>query len=288
MSAPVVTAPGVYDLKSADYHADPVPFEMGGSLSSSGARKLLPPHCPAVFHWEREHRPTPTRAFDYGHAAHQLVLGVGPELVPIDADSWRTKDAREQRDEAHAAGKVPILVDEYKSVTAMAEAIRKHPIASALLRPGSGNAERALFWQDAESSVWRRAMLDWLPNSTDARMVIPDYKTARSASPAQFQKSLVDFGYHQQAPWYIDAVQALGLAAEAAFVFIVQEKTPPYLVSVIEPDAQAIEIGRALNRRAIEIYAECTRTGDWPGYANDVELVGVPGWYAYRYEEGVL
>lgn len=38
-----ITEPGVYDLPAEVYHADPVE---GGSLSSTGARKLLPPSCP--------------------------------------------------------------------------------------------------------------------------------------------------------------------------------------------------------------------------------------------------
>ena len=38
------------------------------------------------------------------------VLGDGVDTVEIDADSYRTKAAREQRDAAHAAGKIPVLV----------------------------------------------------------------------------------------------------------------------------------------------------------------------------------
>ena len=37
---------GVYDLPAAAYHRDPVE---GGSLSASGAKKLMPPSCPALF-----------------------------------------------------------------------------------------------------------------------------------------------------------------------------------------------------------------------------------------------
>jgi hypothetical protein len=50
----LITEPGVYDIAEDHYHADPVP---GGSLSNSGAKKLLPPSCPAKFAYEREHPP---------------------------------------------------------------------------------------------------------------------------------------------------------------------------------------------------------------------------------------
>ncbi|MGW9447058.1 hypothetical protein, partial [Bacillus mobilis] len=49
-----ITRPGVYDgIPEAVYHRDPVP---GGSLSSSGARKLLAPSCPALFKYDQEHK----------------------------------------------------------------------------------------------------------------------------------------------------------------------------------------------------------------------------------------
>src|SRR4051794_32399270 len=80
--------PGVYDdMPVAAYHADPVP---GGSLSCSGAKKLLPPSCPALYAWERDNPPAPTTTFELGHAAHQRVLGVGPEIVVVDAETWNT------------------------------------------------------------------------------------------------------------------------------------------------------------------------------------------------------
>ena len=74
----MIVDPGVYTLPADEYHADPV---KGGSLSSSGARKIL--ECPARFRWERDHPPVPTDAFNFGHAAHKLVLGAGPDVEVV-------------------------------------------------------------------------------------------------------------------------------------------------------------------------------------------------------------
>lgn len=278
-----VTKPGVYlDMPVEVYHADPVP---GRSLSSSGARKLLPPSCPALFAYERDHPPAPSETFDIGHAAHQLALGVGPEIVVIDADDWRTAAAKEARDAAHAEGKVPVKRDTYAELVAMRDALHAHPIASALLGDG-GQAEVSLFWTDEHADIWRRCRLDWKPAPRTGRAIGVDYKTARNADPEKFARAAVDYGYHCQAAWYLDGMAALGLAdKDAAFVFICQEKTPPYLVSVVQLDIAAIKIGRSLNRRAINVYAECERTGIWPGYADDVALVSLPFWYEREYGE---
>lgn len=282
MTAATVTvdAPGVYDaMPNAVYQADPVP---GGSLSHSGARKLLPPGCPALYrHWAAGGDPR-THEFDVGHAAHRLVLGAGSNISVVDADDWRTKAAREQRDEAHAGGLTPILRADYDNVHAMAEALRAHPIASALFR--SGRPEQSLFWVDDETGVWRRARLDWLPNPGAGRLIVPDYKTTISAEPSHLSRALYNYGYYQQAAWYLDAVTALGLGADPAFVFVFQEKTPPYLVTVCEPDASALMWGRARNLKALDVYRLCKATGHWPGYTDDVISIGLPRWAEYQEE----
>lgn len=286
-AARVVTQPGVYDLTEQEYHRDPVP---GGSLSSTGARKLLPPSCPAKFRYEADHPSPPTRVLDLGTAAHCTVLGIGAPIVEIDAENYRTKAAQEARDAAHATGAVPLLPDEYQTVQDMAAALRQHPIAGALLDPErGGSAERSLFWVDSPTGVWRRARLDWMPDLAGGRRpLIGDYKTARHVAPEALRKAIHDHGYHQQGAWYLDAGAELGLWDDTAvFLLIFQEKEPPYLVTVVEPDPVALRIGRALNRQAIDLYRECSESGHWPGYADDVIRLGLPPWAEARYLEGI-
>lgn len=271
----VIDQPGVYDLAEDVYHSDPVP---GGSLSASGARRILPPSCPAIFRYEQLNGRPNKKAFDLGHAAHAEVLGIGAPLTVIDAADWKTKAAQAARQAAYEAGHVPILTSEHEQVLGMGEALREHPIASALLDPDRGKPEQSLFWLDPTYNVWRRARLDWLPDPTDGRMIIPDYKSTISAEPGSFAKSVWNYGYYMQAPWYMDLAIALGLAERAAFVFIAQEKTPPYLVSVYELDATALDLGRRRNQQALELYAECSAADTWPSYTSDVEMLSLPGW----------
>jgi len=282
----VITEPGVYSIPAAAYHADPVP---GGSLSRSGAQRLLPPSCPALFRYEQLHGRKPRRVFEIGHAAHALVLGTGPELVMVDAENWRTKAAQQEAAEARERGAAPLLPDEYAEIHAMAAALREHPIASALFDPDHGQPEQTLAWRDEPSGVWRRAMLDWLPDAGGGRLIVPDYKTTTCADPAELSKTAHKYGYHQQHAWYVDGAQALDLGdQDAAFVFVFQEKTAPYLVTVIELDGLALRIGRDLNRRAIDLYAQCSESGVWPGYSDEVESVPLPVWVERAYERGEL
>lgn len=290
--APPFTA-GVYNgMAELVYHGDPVP---GGSLSSSGARRLLPPSCPARFRWEADNPPPPKDTFELGSAAHKLVLGAGAEIVEIKASNWRTDAAKNERDAARAEGFLPLLTAEYEVVKAMAAALRKHPVASALFNPEKGKPEQSLFWEDRQAGIWRRARLDWLPDaSARERLIVGDYKSCVSASPEAIAKTTANYGYHQQDAWYCDAVRALGLSPDPAFLFVFQEKEPPYLITIAELDPDGVRLGRELNRLAIEVYRDCMQTGTWPGYEAEairagrwtgIEHISLPPWAFRKLEE---
>lgn len=285
-SAYLVDGPGVYpEIPDDVYHADAACEEI--TLSASGAKKLLPPSCPAMFKWELDNPPAPKRQFDFGHAAHKLVLGVGLDVVVIDAENYRTKAAQKAQKEAHAQGKAPLLRAEWETVQAMAAALREHPVASAVLRPDAGAPEVSLYWRDTVTSVLRRARLDWLPHEPTAldRLIVTDYKTAADADPRGFASAAARYRYHLSAATYIEAVRALELAEDLAFLFIVQSKEPPHLVSVVELDHEALQIGRALNRRAVDTFAACMTTDTWPAWSEDVVRVSLPRWAAYEAAE---
>lgn len=272
--------PGVYDdLPEADYHADP-------ALSTSGAKKLLPPNCPARFRWERENGRPPKREFDIGSAAHLAVLGRGWDLVVVDADDWRTKAARETREQAYAEGKCPILTREKKAVDEMAVALRQHPLAAELLDPEHGRPEVSVFWHDDRHGIDRRCRFDFLRDADDdGRLILVDYKSANSAEPGKFARSVFDFGYDLQDQFYRDGALAAGLAERVDFVFVVQEVAPPYLVTVCELSVEAQRIGRIKTDRACSVFADCTATDTWPSYTSEVALIQPPAWAAYQYEE---
>ncbi|MFE9645280.1 PD-(D/E)XK nuclease-like domain-containing protein [Streptomyces sp. NPDC006365] len=272
-----ITGPGIYEMTNDEYHSHRY------ALSSSGARKLLPPSCPAIFRYEQDHPQPSKKVWDIGNAAHKLVLGNGPALQLVDYERWDTKAAKADVAEARAAGAIPLKRAEYEQVHDMADALRRHPVASLLFDPERGTPEQSLFWRDDRTGVMRRARLDWLPNPRSGRLIIPDYKTCRSANPEKLAKDIDEYGYHQQDDWYRAACRALGIAGDdAAFVFVCQEKSAPYVITVIEVTATARRIGAARNRRALETFADCTASGYWPGYSDDIEPIALPGYAETR------
>ena len=148
--------PDVYDIPEAEYHADPVP---GGSLSCSGAKKLLPPSCPALFDYERTHGQPYKKAFEFGSAAHKLVLGAGPELVVVTGtgkggpNAWQNDDDKAKAAAVRQRGAIPLKPAEMAEVQAMAAKLREHPIASALLVPEGAKPEQTLIWEEQETGI---------------------------------------------------------------------------------------------------------------------------------------
>lgn len=278
----VPVSDGLYpDIDENIYHADP------HSLSSSGARKLLST-TPAEFLHERNEPPAPKKQYDLGHLAHWLVLGKGsrigvldPKIHGLTADGKQaekptaTANWKKAENAARSQGKVPIHIDVYRETQAMCGKVFENRIAAKLL--SAGNAETSAYHHDDETGVRIRARFDWLPERR-SRLIIVDYKTALTADPAKFIKSTVDYGYDCQAAWYIDAAREQGLDDDPGFLFIVQAKSAPYLVSLVQLEPEWIEHGRAKNRRAIDLYSQCTETNTWPGYGEDIHTATMPPW----------
>lgn len=269
---------GVYDISEAEYHADPVE---GGSLSASGAKLLM--ECPEKFAYRQQHGSVHRDYFDFGKAAHALVLGAGAPIAVLPFNDFRSGDAKAARDEAYERGETPMLESQYAVVKAMADKIAQHPIASALLNLERGKPEQTVIWHDR---IWRRALVDFMPNlDTDGRLIVTDYKTCADASAQAFSRSAASYGYHQQDAWYLDGVRAVSGRTDVAFVFVAQEKEAPYVVNVIELTDSFRRIGAWRNEIAVDRYIAGMASGRWPAYSTEVERVDAPRWSEIEFEE---
>ncbi|RBO73484.1 PD-(D/E)XK nuclease-like domain-containing protein [Microbacterium sp. H6] len=267
----------VLDLPEPDYHAHP-------SLSSTGAKLLL--DSAAKFDWVVNKRNRQEKkAYDVGTAVHSLVLGTGAEVVIIpdellsgDARSISSKAAKQWVVDAREAGKLPMKEAEYTPVKQMADALLMHPTGRALLdRPG--NAEASMFAIDPVTGIEQRCRFDFLP---DDRRVAVDLKKTRPghARPFKFASTVVEYGYHVSWAWYTEIAALIGEPV-VDMVFLVVEDAPPYNILPARLNDEFKEIGAAQARVARERFKRALDTGEWPGYAPEIQLIRPPQFAIY-------
>lgn len=182
------------------------------------------------------------------------------------------------------AGKAIISTEELAKAQAMADAINAHPVAGKLLAPGTGDAELSCYWVDEVTGALCRCRPDhWRHDD-----IIVDLKTTNDASPEGFAKSINDWRYHVQDPFYQDGIKAAiaqsgsERAAPKAFLFVAVEKTAPHAVAVYRLDSESVDIGRREYREDLDTYAACAGSDVWPGYGDRIQAIGLPEWRIRR------
>lgn len=158
---------------------------------------------------------------------------------------------------------------------AQARAVRALPDIAALLSEGYG--ESSAFWIDQQTDELCKCRPDWVSPAGDGVILI-DGKTCRDASPDGFGRAVYTMDYHLQAAWYSGGFEhATGMHVHG-FVFAAVENTWPHIAAAYMLGDDVLEAARRENRRLLNRYAECKRTGVWPGYAAGVNLINLPKW----------
>lgn len=287
-SGAVIRAPGCFVGMSMEaYHGQPCE---GPSISSSGLRTIWS-ESPAHF-WANSSlnpnriEPKDNLAFNVGRLAHKLLIegreGLEKDFAirPDKWDSWRTKEAQVWRDAAILNGLTVVTEDDLAAVTGMAESLGRHPLVKAGIL--DGKVERSLIWKDEETGVWLKARPDVIPNSSG---IVSDLKTTVSVQTDALQKSLASFGYHVQAALVGMGLKAtLGIDMEE-FALVWVEKTAPWCVRITTLTGADIERGQMQVRAALRTFADCLKSGRWPGPGGDrrdAEYLQLPAWAAKR------
>jgi hypothetical protein len=275
----MIENPGIYDISAAEYHADCCPMP---SLSSSIAKLLVSPGGTPAHAWEAHPRLNPnymteeSEKFDLGTAAHALILRDRAAFEIIEADDWRTKVAKDKRDEARVAGKIPLLSHQWGDINDMVTAaqlqLAAHADASGAF--ADGKPEQTLIW--SEGDMWCRARLDWLPNKGP---YFDDYKsTAASADPDVWDRAMFGMGFDFQAAFYLRGIRALGLCDKPVFRFIVQENFKPFALSVVALMPGALDLASRDVEIAIRRWTDCLLHNRWPAYPTRTCYIDSPPW----------
>lgn len=258
-------------------------------------------------------RPMRTNAQEIGTLIHLAILE--PDrfvtdviLEPADAPRRPTKaqiGAKKPSDDtlaaiafwndwdAKAAGKIVTDKETLDIVNEAKASVSRNQEAAELL--DGATVELAMFHTVA-AALGIKLRLKGKADIVSRGRWIADIKTVERgrANVDDFGSAIANWGYHMQAPWYIDLhneiADQLGAAftpdyvAKSGWKFIVVEKEPPFDVVVMELDSDDIRIGRDMNRRSIETLARCIKENRWPGGNSGGETVKMPAWAKRRME----
>jgi hypothetical protein len=213
-----------------------------------------------------------SRATDLGSAAHAAYLYSADSIVWIDAEDWRTKAAKEERDAARAAGKCPLLVGQRPQIESMAAAAR------LVHSPGIGDVEVTLVWQ--ERGVWLRCRPDILAPSFRGLpgSWVPDYKTCATCHPQTWaRRSLYAGGYDIQAALCRRGLRVV-TGEDWTPCWIVGETEAPYSAVVIAPSPEMLSLADAKVDAAIDAWDRMLQTGARPSYEVGPHWIDPPAW----------
>ena len=244
---------------------------------------------PEKFRYYLEHPIEQTPAMAFGSACHKAILepdDFGKEYVKAPNIDRRTNAGKEEWKKflEENEGKTFISQDDVDTIAEMEKALLHCPLAKKLIY-GKGQSEVPLFWTDPETGEKCKVKCDRIV-TFNRRKYIVDYKTTVTAETNRFNSEMWRLGYHFQAGMYTEGMMhALKLRKRPGFLFVDQEKKPPYSVNVIEASEELIEAGAIKFRELMDKYHNCKVLDMWPGYVGDVPNDAfVPGWYEREME----
>jgi hypothetical protein len=212
---------------------------------------------------------------------HAGILADESKVTVVDAENFRTKEAREQKAEALSAGRTPVLAGKWENLNLGAARIR-----GELERLGitfDGAVEDRIEWdeytEDGEAVSCSGYVDHW--NGT----AIHDVKT--SPGPVSlFQAAMLiakSYSLLQDAA-YRSAIATLhDLDQERLdFVYVFAQTAEPFSVTPVRMSGEFRQLAHLKWRRAIETWHRCLSGGVnrrfWPGPVGGITTVHPPGW----------
>ena len=145
-----------------------------------------------------------------------------------------------------------------------------------------GDVEKSFFWDIEGNDRGGKCRPDWISKD---RKTIVDLKTTISAERKSFQRSIMNYGYHISAAWYMWGVElATGIKPEE-FIWVAIEKKAPFGIGVYKADTELLQYGSELCEEALIKINEWDRTNYYPSHTEGVESIGLPPWL--KKKEGV-
>lgn len=259
------------NIPDADYRAI-------RALSKSSLTEFLRSPAHYLASTEKPKETTDAMMFGTAYHAHVLTPDRFSENVVMKPE-WdaRTKEGKAIKAEFEASlgRKVYIKDEQFEAIKAMKAALMAHPVASKILA-GLTDTEMAIecdfhHSHPSDETLRIKGLLDGWDHKTGT---IIDLKTCKDASPEGFKWAVKDFRYDLQEVQYRGLINAAfrpeGHPGANRFVWIAQEKEPPYAVGVYVLSNRTLMTAWDEWSVSVQHFAGCQKANVWPGYATDI------------------
>jgi hypothetical protein len=241
----------------------------------------------SLWKWRYHSTPKePTAAMQWGSLIDCLTTT--PELLEQEVavssfDSYRTKEARQWREEQLAAKRIIATREQLEDAKAAAKMLTQTCKASADIFAKSKSqviiAGRVL-------DVKVKGLVDLAPSGED---FLADLKTCSDFSAEGFAKAVSNFGYHVQAGIYLNLWNAMFPNDQRTrFKFVWQESEAPFETCVTELATTDIEAGWLYASTLIQRLIDATASDTWPMAFEGQNITTTRPTWASIQEEGKM
>lgn len=257
---------GIYrNMPDAEYRAI--------DACNQGSLKYISEWSPLHLDYRRKHPEPPTPALRRGSGVDCLLFDGEEAFSGRFAVFGRSKADQDAKRAWLEAGKIPLADGEIELCHDMAEAVKRHEIAAAILAT-EGDNQLSIVWKDKETGCPCKGRLDMDRPTWNG---VADLKSTDCANPESFTDSIQRFRYHWQAAFYLAGMAALGQPRKE-WIFVVVESEPPHAVMTYRLDPTAITIGAQELQPFLKLWHQCHETGRWYGYGDGPADITLPAW----------
>jgi hypothetical protein len=214
----------------------------------------------------------------------RLVVSCPEEFLAKNG-AMSTKAAKDWR--ANQDKKAIILkAPDIERVKAMVSVIRSRRAAMKVLSKGFAQ-KSGVFKLPAVcgDNVWAKIRPDWISQAFE-RPTVVDYKSTEDASFEKFQQLIYNMKYHWQAALYCMGASAINGVTHKDFIWIVQERKPPFEVAVYRADEDMLNVARKEMLPLLKRWGRLQDgTESWSqGYPDAIQPMALPYWAEKKVE----
>ena len=212
-----------------------------------------------------------TQSLLFGQAAHKYILehdSFFDEFAVFPVVDRRTKLGKERIEQFKESNENKSWIDhdDFEKIVEMRDALMANQTIANILN-GEIRTEVPFYWTDEETGEICKVKAD-IVGTFFGKPTVFDYKTTTSCADGAFERDSRKYGYSFQAGFYTSGIDKCTFEKHG-FVFIAQEKEPPYAARIYECDEGFLNAGKRKFRTLLKMYHECKQNNEWNGYQNE-------------------